>query len=195
MKAPIPGDRALVVLLPDALASQVDSWRRLYDPNHMIVPPHITVAYPPLVPEEEWPSARPVIAKCLRQFAPFRIDLQEMGTSGGQPCYLWLKPEDNGTLARIHATLVHRFPRYAPVLPFDYMGHLTIGVFDSLERLREAQAAVRSEWKRCHFQVRHLVYMSPDAKVLWCECGRLALGESGARAQKTAGCEGGAPTV
>jgi 2'-5' RNA ligase len=179
VKAPLAGDRALVALVPDTLVLEVDRWRGLYDPNHNIIPPHITVAYPPFVPEEEWPSVSPAIAECLRQFAPFRIDLKELGMFGGQPYYLWLSPEDNGNLARIHSTLVECFPRYAAELPFDYRCHLTIGVFDSLEELVEAEARVEAQWQPCHFEVQHLVYMSPDSQGLWCVCGRLRLGQPG----------------
>jgi hypothetical protein len=91
---------------------------------------------------------------------------------------LWLKPEDGGQLGRIHATLVEQFPRYAPDLPFDYRCHLTIGVFDSQERLKEAEAKVLAAWEPCHFEVQHLVYMSPDAQGLWCVCSQLPLGDS-----------------
>ncbi len=183
MKVPIAGDRALVVLLPHALRLQVDRWRRLYDPNHNIIPPHITVAYPPFVPEEEWPSVRPEVVECMGHFAPFHVELRGTGWFAGEPSYLWLRPEDDGSLARIHATLAEHFPHYVQQLPFEYQCHLTIGVFDSQERLREAEARILAEWEPCHFEVQHLVYMSLEAHGLWCVCGQIPLGQSDSNAE------------
>lgn len=178
MKEPVPEHRALVVLPPEAIAKEVDRWRRLHDPNYAIVPPHITVAFPPFVPEADWPAVRPVIAECLRQFPPFVVQLRELGTFSGDSYYLWLKPEHDGSLVRIYTALSEWFPQYMPALPFEYRCHVTIGVFDTAEDLRNAERHVLSEWSPCGFEVDHLVYMSPDSRGLWCVCSQLPLGNT-----------------
>jgi 2'-5' RNA ligase len=177
MKQPVPGGRGLVVLTPDEVSSVLDRWRHLYDPNYELVPPHITVAYPPFVPEEEWPEAREAMIRCLSQFRPFEIQLRRLGAFSGDSHYLWLKPEDGGHLSRIHTELLARFPHYVPPLPFKYQPHLTIGVFDSQHALRCARRAVREELTPLHFTVTELVYLSPDSRGVWCVCSRVPLGE------------------
>ncbi len=178
MKVPDAGDRALVVLVPEPVSVVVDQWRSLYDPSFAIVPPHITVAYPPFVPESEWPSVRPAIAGLLAPFSPFRVELTELGTFSGSPFYLWLKPEDDGSLARIHAALAERFPEYVAKGPVDYRSHVTVGVFESEQELLEAQRRIQAAWQSCGFQVEELVYLSPDSGSQWCVCSRLPLREA-----------------
>jgi len=176
MTVPDAGDRALVVLVPEPVSALIDQWRSLYDPGYAIVPPHVTVAYPPFVPQAKWPSVRPAIAQCLSEFSPFRVELTELGTFAGNSFYLWLNPEDNGTLARIHAALAERFPEHVPQRQYDYRSHVTIGVFESEEELREAKRRIQAEWQPRDFQVEELVYMFPDSRGKWCVCSRLPLG-------------------
>ncbi len=178
MNVPHAGDRALVVLVPEPVSALVDQWRSLHDPSFAIVPPHITVAYPPFVPEADWPSVRPAIAELLAQFSPFQVELTELGTFAGSSFCLWLKPEDNGSLARIHAALAERFPEYVPNGPFDYRSHVTIGVFESEQGLLQAQGRIQDAWQSIAFQVEELVYLSVDSDRRWCVCSRLALGEA-----------------
>jgi len=177
MRQPAPGDRGLVVLPNDDVTVRVDSWRRSYDANYGIVPPHITVAYPPFVPEEEWPEVRAAIIECMSQFWPFEVRLRCLGAFSGDSYYLWLKPEDGGNLVRIHAELVTHFPRYVPPLPYKYQPHLTIGVFDSQQALRTARRAVRKELTPLEFVVKELVYLSPDSRGVSFVCSRVPLGE------------------
>lgn len=177
MKMPDAGDRALVVLVPEPVSALVDQWRSLYDPSFAIVPPHITVAYPPFVPEAEWPSLRPAIAELLAQFSPFRVELTELGTFVGSSFYLWLKPEDDGSLADIHAALAQRFPEHVPQGQYDYRSHVTIGVFDSEQELLEAQRRIQDGWQARDFLVEELVYLSPNNHSQWCVYSRLPLGE------------------
>lgn len=177
MKVPDAKDRALVVLVPEPVSTLVDQWRSLYDPSFAIVPPHITVAYPPFVPEAEWPSIRPSIAELLAQFPPFRVELTELGTFVGSSFYLWLKPEDGGSLADIHAALAQRFPEHVPQGKYDYRSHVTIGVFDSEQELLEAQRRIQAGWQARNFFVEELVYLSLDSRGQWCVYSRLPLGE------------------
>lgn len=169
-------DRALVALVPDPLAQEVDKWRARYDPNYEIVPPHITVAYPPFVPDEDWEAVRPAVARFLDLLPPFTIHLRELGVFAGDYHYLWLKPEDDGALSRIRSLLEQSIPQYVPDLPYPYQAHVTIGVFESREALLTAQQCVMAKWKPCEFELNHLVYMSPDSRGLRCVCSRLHLG-------------------
>ncbi len=57
-----PEIRGLAVLFPEEISVEINKWRRVYAPRYQMVPPHITVAYPPFVPEKEWPLVRPAHA-------------------------------------------------------------------------------------------------------------------------------------
>ncbi len=176
MKELSPEERALVVVLPDPIAARIDRWREQYDPNYEILPPHITVVYPPFVPEQDWPSVRDEVAACLRPFPAFTVRLAEFGVFDDGPFYLWLRPEDGGDLARIHSALARSFAQYSTPFPSPYAPHLTIGVFDSWRDLSVAQHAITQAWSPCQFEVDQLVYLSPNSRGLWCTCSRLPLG-------------------
>jgi 2'-5' RNA ligase len=133
------------------------------------------VAYPPLIPEKEWPLMRSALVECLRVFQPFNITLKEVGTFAGSTHVLWLKPEDGGNLSRIHVTLSERFPDYVPALPFDYIPHLTVGFFNSQQALSQAQEAILSGIKALHFRVDELIYMVLDSDGVWGIRDRLPL--------------------
>jgi len=183
LTALVPGQRGLAILPPRRISTPIDKWRRAYDPLFAFVPPHITVAYPPFVPEEDWPAVQSELARCLSSFSPFRIRLRGLGTFSGETFVLWLRPEDDGTLVRMHARLAEEFPQYVPALPFDYVPHLTIGCFEAEDELQRAQQTVEAEMVARQFLVRELIYTSPDQGGAWRACQRLALGASPDRAK------------
>ncbi len=178
MKRPDPEDRALVVLLPEALAQRIDRWRARFDPNYGIVPAHITVAYPPFVPDEEWATVGPTLLRCLGQVCPFDIRLSGTGTFRSDYQILWLRLEDGRPLRAAHRLLKQCVPDYMVDRPYAYRPHLTVGAFTTETDLRSAQRLVRSELGEMRFSVQEFVYLAPDSIGTWCECSRLPLGHT-----------------
>ncbi len=178
MSVPDPNARALVALLPQRVSARIDRWRSRYDPNFQIVPPHITVAYPPFVPLGEWERVQPLVARCLKRFAPFRVQLEHLGVFWGSPSYLWVATEDGGSFTRMHQALTQLLPEYMPSLPFVYLPHVTVGAFSSEYELLVAKETVRATWKPCLFEVTELVYMAPNQGGVWCVCSHLPFGSA-----------------
>jgi 2'-5' RNA ligase len=162
--------------LPRQISARIDRWRSRYDPSFRNVPPHITVTCPPFVPHEEWERVQPLAVRCLARFAPFRVQLEHLDVFWGSPSYLWLAPEDGGSLTRIHQALTQLIPEYMPPLPFVYLPHVTIGAFSSDCDLLVAKEAIHSAWKPCLFELTELVYTAPDERSVWCVCSHLPLG-------------------
>jgi 2'-5' RNA ligase len=183
MKTLNPHDRALVAVLPRRIRAEIDRWRQVHDPNRDILPPHITVAYPPFVPEEQWPGERLAVRQCLGQFRPFQILLYGLGTFETQHLVLWLRVEDQGWLSTIRAALMHCLPQYMPPLPFRYVPHVTIGVFESRSDMDKVQEAIRADMKPRRFTVRHLTYLCPDQRGVWSVCSRVPLGIGSERSE------------
>jgi 2'-5' RNA ligase len=176
MAAPVPGDSALGFFPPGEISGEIDRWRRIYDPHHEGIRPHITVAYPPFIPEKDWAMNRPALAEFLEDYPPFSIMLKELGTFAGSPAVLWLRPEDGGRLTRLHDALVALLPAYTLTSPLGYVPHLTLGFFDTPEALAEAQKVILSEIKPLHFEADELIYMVFGDDDVWHTCDRLALG-------------------
>ena len=176
MRIPVPGDSALVILTPKTINGQIDRWRQAYDPNYPFVPSHITVAYPPFVPREEWRQVRSILVRRFSHFWPFEVTIREPGTFAGSPAVLWLRPEAGGNISRLHGIINEQLPSYAADLPFDYVPHLTLGFFDDREALLDTQAAVAADLVPIRFQVRELVYVVLMEDGQWCDCGQVSLG-------------------
>ena len=178
MAAPVPGDSALGFFPPDEISAEIDRWRCIYDPNHEGIRPHITVAYPPFIPEKGWATNRPALVELLKDWPPFPVTLRDLGTFAGSPAVLWLRPEDGGRLTRLHDALAGLFPAYELTLPVGYVPHLTLGFFETPEALAEAQKVILSEIKPLHFEADELIYMVFGDDSMWHTRDRLSLGRS-----------------
>jgi len=178
MEPPIPGDSGLGLFVPAPASDAINRWRRVYDSHHQIIAPHVTLAYPPFVPEAHWPQVRPALADCLQDFPSFTITLRALGTFAGDPYHvLWLRPEDDGRLLRLRAALEERFPDYVPPVPFDrYTPHATVGFFKDPAALAGAQAVIQAEMTPLRFQVDEFVYLVLDDDGVWQLRDRLPLG-------------------
>ncbi len=178
MAAPVPGDSALGFFPPGEISREIDRWRFIYDPHHEGIRPHITVAYPPFIPEKDWAMNQPALVELLKDYLPFSITLRDLGTFAGRPAVLWLRPEDGGHLTRLHNALVDLLPAYILTSPLGYVPHLTLGFFDTPEALAEAQQVILSEMKPLHFEADELIYMVFGDDGVWRTRDRLPLGRS-----------------
>ncbi|MCK4421516.1 2'-5' RNA ligase family protein [candidate division WOR-3 bacterium] len=167
MKIPTPGDSSLGIFPPDEVSIKIDKWRRVFDPNHKIISPHITLAFP-FIPENDWPQMRPELIDCLKSFQPFDITLMELGDFAGNPLVLWLKPDNGGYLICIRAALEEQFPIYVPASEFGYVPHLTVGFFDSNEALSRVKNTILSELEPLQFCVDSVNYMVFGDNGKWC---------------------------
>ncbi|HUT14874.1 MAG TPA: 2'-5' RNA ligase family protein [Anaerolineae bacterium] len=178
MRATASGDSGLAAEVPSEVAVLIDQWRRVHLPDHLQIAPHVTVAYPPFIPEEDWLLLRPEVAECLQAFQPFQVALTEPGVFAGEPHVLWLRPEDGGRFSRIREALAERMPDYFPPMPWEYVPHVTIGAFDTQEALAQARQVVGSEWSPVRFEVGELVYAVMLADGTYRIADRVALGRT-----------------
>ena len=161
------GDSALAFFLPQPVTAVVDLWRMRYDPRVNSIAPHITVAFPPFITPREWPTVRAEVIACVAGMPSFEVTIQSTGTFNETPLVLWLRPEDDGHFVHMHQTLAKRFPQYVPVSPIVYVPHGTIGFFEDLELLLQAQHTVEQELKLLRFKVNELCLGSLDMNLKW----------------------------
>lgn len=167
MQELVPGSSALVIFPPNEVSLTIDKWRSAYDPNKKVIPPHITVAYPPFIPEKQWSLKQEEVAACLRAFEPFMITLHELGYFREDAKVLWLKPEDGGNLQRMHSALQKQFPEYVPSSRLGYVPHVTVGFFESERALHKAKEVILAEWKTVQFGVDELHYAVLGDDAVW----------------------------
>ena len=121
------------------------SWRRQLDPQALLgVPPHVTVLYP-FVPPDQLDTA--ILAELQALFStipPFDFELTQIGWFGDQNV-LWLAPEPVEPFQHITTTLVAAFPDYPPYGgQFDGLTpHLTVGTQGTSSQFRRAEDELR----------------------------------------------------
>lgn len=162
-----PGDSALVIFPTKEISVEIDKWRRVYDPNHKTIPPHMTIAFPPFISEKQWLLKRENFTTLFRTFGPFKITLQKLGYFKGDSFVLWLESKDGGNLLRIHTALQEQFPEYVPSSQVEYIPHMTIGFFESERALLQAKEVILAEWKTVQFIVYKLLYVALGDDGIW----------------------------
>ena len=179
MRIPASGDAALVALTPVNISAAINRWRQAYDLFHALIPPHITIAYHPFVPLAAWPEVAPSIAARLREREcfPFDVRLVSLGTFPGNPAVLWLRPEEDGRLTRLHRAVAETLPAYTPELPFSYVPHLTLGFFETDAALEAARSAIAVTFVPIEFRVEELAYVVCAEAGCWDVHGRISLGQ------------------
>ncbi|MGB3341440.1 MAG: 2'-5' RNA ligase family protein [bacterium] len=171
-----PGDSALVIFPTEEISMEIDKWRRVYDPNSKVIPPHMTMAFPPFISDKQWLQERENFTTVLRAFEPFKVTLQKLGYFKGDSFVLWLEPEDGDDFIRMHSALQKQFPKYVPLSEFEYVPHLTIGSFESKEAMHQAKKIISSEYKALKFMADNVVYTVLDNDGIWYIKDRLSLG-------------------
>ncbi len=175
MRIPQPGDTALVIYPPANISAEIDRWRRVYDPNHKIIPPHITLAFP-FMPRNLWPENLPKIVDCWKPFNRFGVTLAELKSFAGEESILWLKPQDDGSLMRIRSAFEKCFPDYFVASEFAFVPHLTIGFFNSEEALLQAQKLIAQQLRALSFMVDEVLYVTFEKEDAWCIWDKISFG-------------------
>lgn len=174
-----PGDGALAVVLPEELFPRIDAWRTRYDPSHMQIPPHITIAYPPFVRESEWQAERPRLAALLAAFPAFDAELKETGAFLAPDHVLWLKPDDQGMFARLERAVgdCYGIPPSPP--PFVFTPHVTLAFFEDERALRRGEAEIAAGLAAAgplRFHAEKIIYLILHDPEGWLVADVLSLG-------------------
>ncbi len=170
-------DSALVIIPPAQVSQVVSRWCRWYDPNMEAIEPHITLFYPLNLTVEEWTAQRAAFSACLEGFTPFRVEMTRLNRFLSPMPILWVQPEDGGTIQRMYQRLEERFPEYIePSQPlFSFVPHMTVGFFNSLATLEEAQEKIASELTRLEFEVSEVAFVAQTAQGHWGRVGGIRL--------------------
>ncbi|NUT99282.1 MAG: DUF504 domain-containing protein [Saccharothrix sp.] len=119
-----PSHRTAVVWVPPpAVAEAVDEVRRRHDPGVDRWPAHVTLLFG-FVPESEFDTAVPLLARAVAGVRPFDVRLE--GVRSFPQGVAWLDPAAGGAepWARLHEALVSRFPGCRGR---EFTPHLTLG--------------------------------------------------------------------
>jgi len=157
---------ALLIIPPAEVCDRIDVWRRRFDPHAELIPPHVTLAYPPFASVEQWPVMCLGINELVESIQPFEITLEGVDVTSGIPQVLWLHARDDGALPRLRGLLETRFPALVQPLLDGFTPHLTVGQFEEDAPLAAARAELESGWEPLHFEADRLFFavQTPDRR-------------------------------
>ncbi len=158
----------LAVMLPPSAAAQVLALRQSVELDGDFLDPHITLAYPPFVPYGHWGAVRNQFLRLLAGVPAYPVELNEVCTFTAVSNVVWLKPEDGGATRRLRDLLEATFPAFVPPPgELGFVPHVTLGVFETQEEMREVEQRVRAVLKPVHFVANEVRLARRITPVLW----------------------------
>ena len=127
--------------------------------------PHITLLYP-FAERRDFATITPALAKAAQQVSPFSIQLVRFDAfRHRKSCTMFLVPEPEDEILRLHNTLMTHLPDYDDTARFagGFHRHLSVGQFQH-RSLQTEQQRLQAEWQpvQCEMKGISLIYRSPE---------------------------------
>lgn len=139
--------RSGLIIEVSAAEPATGEWRRQLDPQAVLgVPPHLTVLYPFVAPDQIDATTITAVERALAPVRSFDFELARIDWFGDRSV-LWLAPDPVEPFQQITAALAQAFPEYPPYGgEFDGLTpHLTVATRGTSSELRRAE----DELRRC----------------------------------------------
>ena len=156
---------AVVLIPPESVQPPIQIIRRVHDRNFLRWMPHITLLYP-FAERHDFESVIPILTKATQQVSSFSIAFTRFDAfRHRQSCTMFLVPEPEDAIARLHSVLLHHLPDYDDTARFagGFHPHLSVGQFSHRSLLTEQQR-LQTEWQPVHCEIDaiSLIYRSPE---------------------------------
>ena len=156
---------AVVLIPPESVHPLIQAIRRIHDRNFERWMPHITLLYP-FAERHDFESVIPILTKAAQYVSPFSVEFARFDAfRHRQSCTMFLVPEPEDAIARLHSTLLHHLPDYDDTarFPVGFHPHLSVGQFQH-RSLRAEQQRFQTEWQpvRGEIATLSLIYRSPE---------------------------------
>ena len=156
---------AVVLIPPESVQPPIQELRRIHDRNFVRWMPHITLLYP-FAEQHDFGSIIPALTQAAQQIVPFSVELARFDAfRHRKSCTMFLVPEPEGEIVRLHSKLMHYLPDYDDTARFagGFHPHLSVGQFQH-RSLQTEQQRLQSEWQpiRCEMGAISLIYRSSE---------------------------------
>ena len=156
---------AVVLIPPEDVQPPIQAIRRIHDRNFERWMPHITLLYP-FAERHDFTEITPALAKAAQQVAPFAVELTRFDAfRHRRSCTMFLVPEPEDQIARLHKALLQYLPDYDDTARFagGFHPHLSVGQFQH-RSLQTEQQRLQTEWQpiACEMKAISLIYRSPE---------------------------------
>ena len=156
---------AVVLIPPETVQPPIQAIRQIHDRNFRRWMPHITLLYP-FAERRDFTEITPALAKAAQQMPPFSVELTRFDAfQHRRSCTMFLVPEPEDEIVRLHTTLLQHLPDYDDTAQFagGFHPHLSVGQFRH-RSLRPEQQRLQAEWQpiQCEITTLSLIYRSPE---------------------------------
>ena len=156
---------AVVLIPPEAVQPPIQAIRRIHDRNFERWMPHITLLYP-FAERSDFTEITPALTEAAQQVPPFSVELTRFDAfRHRRSCTMFLVPEPEAEIARLHSTLLQHLPDYDDTARFagGFHPHLSVGQFQH-RALQTEQQRLQTEWQpiACEMKAISLIYRSPE---------------------------------
>lgn len=156
---------AVVLIPPESVQPPIQAIRRIHDRNFLRWMPHITLLYP-FAERHDFESIIPTLTKAAQQVSPFSVAFARFDAfRHRKSCTMFLVPEPEDAIVRLHSALMHHLPDYDDTARFasGFHPHLSVGQFQH-RSLQNEQQRLQTEWQpvQCEIEAISLIYRSPE---------------------------------
>ena len=156
---------AVVLIPPESVQPPIQAIRRIHDRNFDRWMPHITLLYP-FAERRDFASIIRALTQTAQQVSAFSVTFARFDAfKHRRSATMFLVPEPEDEIVRLHATLMKYLPDYDDTARFasGFHPHLSVGQF-SHRSLRTEQQRLQTEWQpvRCEIATLSLIYRSPE---------------------------------
>lgn len=137
--------------------------RRAHDQGFRRWMPHITLLYP-FMPKGNFNKILPDLAQVGWEQPPLELTLTTFRwfRHGRESYTVWLAPEPEGAVVKLHGALLGAFPEFADTGSFKdgFSPHLSVGQVEGTAKLRRLVDELQTGWEPLRFTVGELSLIS-----------------------------------
>lgn len=154
---------AVVVIPPESVWEPLQTIRRAHDKGFRRWMPHVTLLYP-FAPKGSFNKILPELARVGWAQGPFELTLTSFRwfRHGRESYTVWLAPEPERAVVKLHAALLQALPGFADTGSFKdgFSPHLSVGQVEGTAKLRRLIDELQAGWEPLRFTVGELSLIS-----------------------------------
>jgi len=147
---------ALVLIPPAEVWPRIQTIREKHDPHVKRWMPHITLLYP-FRPRDQFDTIALRLSAACALVKPFKLTLNDFRIFDyGRGSYtLWLAPEPDGAVIRLHSELLRVLPDCDDTMRYKggFIPHLSVGVLHGEKVMSAVRKKLQKHWNPISFTV------------------------------------------
>jgi 2'-5' RNA ligase len=152
----------IVVFPPKEVQDFANNYRKRYDPQYNLIPPHITVRSRQHFTQEQTEEIVALLEKAAQQTVPFTVHLNRFSTFYPASNVIYIAMADTSPLVKLHDLVCQGILKDES--SYTYTPHITVGQNMGDDELHDVLASLRKKTVDFRFQIDriHLLYQTEN---------------------------------